>query len=391
MTSPFEFILPTRIRYGAGAAASLGEEALKLGASRVMVVTDPGLLASGALKAALASLEEAFGAPGDAGARLAVYDGVGANPKDFQVEECAARAREFGAGALVAIGGGSPIDAAKAASALALQGGRARDLQGGPGKVTGACLPLIAVPTTAGTGSEVTFSAVVTDTAERVKFTVKCPAIAPKVAVLDPELTLTLPPSVTAATGMDALTHAVEGCSATCAEPIAEALGLHAAGLIAGAVGDAVRDGGDVSARDRMLMGSLLAGMCFSHSDVASVHCMAEALGSLYDAPHGLCNAILLPTVMEHNLPYAQGAYARVARAMGVAEPDDAAAAREAVALVRALSRSVSLPGMEAVGVKAEDIPRLAELATRNGSNASNPVPVTLAGYIALFEKACQG
>ncbi len=380
MIPSFEFLLPTKIRYGAGSLHSLAEELRALGARNVMVVTDKGLAKTGIVDSVTGLLKAG-------GYRFSVYDGVEANPKDHNVEDCADLARVFEVDALLGLGGGSPIDAAKAVAVVARQGGKAGDYQG-KGKVKNDCLPLVTVPTTAGTGSEVTFSAVITDTTEKFKFTIKSPAMAAKTAIVDPELTLSVPPIITAATGIDALTHAIEGYTANCTEPIAEAVGLYAVELISKNIEKAVREGSNLEARDQMMMGSLLAGLSFSHADVASVHCMAEALGSIYDAPHGMCNAILLPYVMEYNLPAAQHKYARVARAMGIDQADDAKAAARGIEHIRGLSAEIGLPGIRALGVNPDDFELLAEMSVRNGSNGSNPKEISKKGYVALFEKA---
>ena len=383
MIQPFDFILPTKIRYGAGAVRFLGEELRLLGAKKALVITDPGLVKTPMVGRVTDLI-------GREGISFFAYDGIEANPKDYNVEACAAFAREQGVDTLVALGGGSPIDAAKAVAVLARQGGKVRSYQG-KGKIGTDCLPLITIPTTAGTGSEVTFSSVITDTAEKFKFTIKSTAIAARTALVDPELTLTVPPMVTASTGIDALTHAIEGYTATCTEPIAEAAGLYAAEYIASNIVEAVKNGSNLQARDGMLMGSLLAGISFSHADVASVHCMAEALGSIYDAPHGMCNSILLPYVMEYNLPAVQHKYARIARAMGIDQADDTRAAQSAIVRVRELSREIGLPGIRALHVDPADFPLLAELSVKNGSNGSNPRELTKEGYLMLFEKAYNG
>ncbi|HWR21865.1 MAG TPA: iron-containing alcohol dehydrogenase [Feifaniaceae bacterium] len=383
MTGSFDFLLPTKIRYGAGMLSILGEELAALNAKKVMVITDKGLVSTGMVKKA-ADLIEAAGIP------YILYDEIEGNPKDYNVEDCAKKARKEAVDTLVAFGGGSPIDAAKAVAVLARQGGTARSYEG-KGKIKDDCLPILTIPTTAGTGSEVTFSSVITDTKEKFKFTIKSTAIAAKTAIIDPELTLSVPPHITAATGIDALTHAIEGYTAACTEPIAEAVGLYAVEYIVKSIVEAVKNGSNLEARDNMLMGSLLAGLSFSHADVASVHCMAEALGSMYDAPHGMCNAILLPYVMEYNLPAAEYKYAKIARAMGIREADDAGAAAQGIAHIRELSAEIGLPGIKALHVSPDDFERLAELSVKNGSNASNPRELTKEGYLALFRKAYEG
>jgi len=342
---------------------------------KIMVVTDPGILQAGILEPVLESL-------GD-GVEVVVFSEVEANPKDYNIQAGALLAREASVEALVALGGGSPMDAAKGIAVVARQGGGIREYAGRP--IPADCLPLITIPTTAGTGSEITFSSVITDTKEKFKFTVKSPSIAAAVALVDPALTDTLPPHITAATGLDALTHGIEGYTATCTEPIAEALGLYAIEYIGRYLQRAVHDGGDMEARDGMMMGSLLAGLSFSHADVASVHCMAEALGSLYDKPHGVCNSIILPHVMRLNLSYAEKKYARVARALGIDEKDEGLAALAGIERIEEISRDIGLPDFKSLGIDPKDFERLGELSFKNGSNASNPRPMTAADYTALF------
>ncbi len=380
MIHSFDFLLPTKIRYGAGALRGLGEELNLLNAKKVMIVTDKGLLKTEMLKRAAALIQKE-------GIDFIIYDEIEANPKDYNVEACAEKARAESVDTLVAFGGGSPIDAAKAVAVLARQGGKVRSYQG-KGKIKDDCLPLLTIATTAGTGSEVTFSSVITDTKEKFKFTIKSTAIAAKTAIIDPELTLTVPPLITAATGIDALTHAIEGYTANCTEPIAEAVGLYAVEYITKNIVEAVKNGSNLEARDGMMMGSLLAGLSFSHADVASVHCMAEALGSIYDAPHGMCNAILLPYAMEYSLPSAEYKYARIARAMGIDERDDRKAAVKAIGHIRKLSQEIGLPGIRSLNVDPADFELLAEMSVKNGSNGSNPKELTKDGYLELFNKA---
>lgn len=380
MIPTFDFVLPTKIRYGRGIVRTLGEELRALGARNVMVITDKGLVAAGMVGRVIGLIEAE-------GMTVTVFDDIEANPKDYNVEAAAAAARKEGIDTLVAFGGGSPIDAAKAVAVLARQGGRAKDYQG-KGKIKDDCLPLLTVPTTAGTGSEVTFSSVITDTEEKFKFTIKSQSMAARTALVDPELTLTVPPLITASTGIDALTHAIEGYTAVCTEPIAEALGLYAVEMITESLVEAVKNGGNLEARDKMMMGSLMAGLTFSHADVGAVHCMAEALGSMYDAPHGMCNAILLPYVMEFNLPEATRKYARIARAMGIRENDDLAAAVCGIEHVRHLSREVGLPGIRSLKIGTDRFMLLAEMSERNGSNDSNPRKIGREDYVRLFNKA---
>ena len=373
----FDFVLPSKIRYGKGVIKELDGELNKLSVKKIMFVCDKGIIKAGIL-------DKVLGLLGD-DKEIVIFDEVEANPKDYNVQSGADLARKENVDALVAVGGGSPIDAAKGIAVLARQGGAIRDYAK---KAIGEdCLPLITIPTTAGTGSEVTFSSVITDTGENFKFTIKSPAIAAKVALVDPELTYTLPKLVTASTGIDALTHAIEGYTATCSEPIAEALGLYAAEYIAKYIVRAVKDGSDEEARDGMMLGSLLAGLSFSHSDVASVHCMAEALGSVYDKPHGLCNSIILPHIMTENLPFVLQKYARIARAMGIEDKDDERAAKEGIELIENISAEIGLPDFKSLGIDPVKFRLLSELSEKNGSNDSNPKEMNVDDYEKLFYK----
>ena len=373
----FSFLLPSTIRYGKGVVNELDDILNKLESKKIMFLCDQGIIDVGIFDKVKALLSP--------DKQYVVYSDIEANPKDYNVQNGAAFARENGCDAIIALGGGSPIDAAKAISIVANQGGNIRDYT--KKTIEENCLPIIAIPTTAGTGSEVTFSSVITDTAENFKFTVKSPYIAPKVALIDPELTYSLPRGITAATGIDALTHAIEGYTATCTEPIAEALGLYAVEYIGKYIVRAANGSLDEEARDGMLMGSLLAGLSFSHADVAGVHCMAEALGSLYDKPHGLCNSIILPHMMTGCLPFATYKYARVARALGIEEKDDATAALLGIEKIKAISAEIGLPDFKSLGVHPSAFRRLAEMSEKNGSNPSNPKPMTADDYEALFNK----
>ena len=377
LLNSFSFELPTKIEYGVGAAKGLADVIKNLNARNVLLVTDKGIRNSGLLER-ISNLLDAN--------KLAhnIFDNVEPNPKDYNVQEGAEMAKRLNPDCLVTVGGGSPIDCAKAIAVVARQGGAARDYVG-PDKIGGDVLPLIAIPTTAGTGSEVTFSSVITDSKEKYKFSIKDSKIAPKVALVDPEMTLTMPPGLTAATGMDALTHAIEGFTANAAEPIADSAALYAIELITAYLRAAVSDGSNLEARAGMLLGSVLAGIAFSHSDVAAVHCVAEALGGKYDAAHGVCNAVVLPAVMEYNLDYCKDRYARIAAAMGLSYENVEEGARQAVKAVQKLASDVRLPEFGSLGVQEKDFEELALNSFKNGSNIDNPRPMTEEDYLSLF------
>lgn len=377
----FSFVLPTKIVYGPGCIQELNAELQAVGAKRLLVVTDEGITKAGIL-VRVENLLAASGLP------YIIFDGVEPNPKDVNAEAGARLARDFNADALLAVGGGSPIDCAKAIGVLL--GHQAEKIKPYEGK-TSATLPsppLVTIPTTAGTGSELTFSAVITDTENHYKMTVKSPYTAAKTAICDPELTLSVPANVTAATGMDALTHAIEAYTANCAEPISDAVALYAIELIYPNLRKAVENGNDLAARSAMLMGSMLAGIAFSHSDVASVHCLAESLGGLRDLHHGVCNAVLLPHVMRYSVDFCRERYARIARAMGLSFADEDAGAEAAVRAVEQLAMDVRLPAFRTLGVPEADLETIAEMSAKNISTASNPRPMEKADYLRVLEMA---
>lgn len=373
----FSFELPTRIEYGVDSLTKLGEICVSLGIRRPVVITDRGIMNTDIP-------DRVEGILGKSDVESVFFDGIEPNPKDRNVMEGARISADFKADGLIALGGGSVIDAAKSIGVVLTNGGDIKEYQG-KGKVKNPVPPLVTVPTTAGTGSEITFSSVITDTERNFKFTVKSPLIAAKVALVDPGLTVSMPPSVTASTGVDALTHAVEAYSATCHEPISDALALHAVSLIHKYIKRTVENGSDMEAREGMMMGSLLAGLAFSHSDVASVHCIAEALGGMYDLPHGVCNSVMLPYVMEYNMPYARHRYDDIARAMGFSG-DNAAAM--AVDWIKNLNREIGIPEFKDLGIRMEDLEIIAEKSAINISTDSNPRPMEKEDYLMVLNMA---
>ena len=379
MFPSFSYEMPTRVEFGKGAANRAGEEVRKIGCSRVLILSDRGVQGAGLLKKVTDSLD-------GASVPWELFLDVEPNPKDYNVSAAVEAVRQMRADCLVAVGGGSPIDCAKGVAIVAAAGGKIRDYEG-RFKTTAIPLPIIAVPTTAGTASELTFGSVITDTAEKFKFTVKSPLMAPKVALADPEMTATMPRSLTAFTGMDALTHAIEAYTCRAATPFSDAPALVAMELIGKYLRRASRDGSDMEAREGMLLGSLLAGIAFSHSDVAAVHCLAEALGALYDAPHGACNSIALPAVMEYSLDSCTERYARVASCLGLKYETAREGAAAAVAEVQQMARDLELPSLSLFGVREEDFEELGRKAEANSSNPDNPRILTKDDYIILLKK----
>ena len=377
--NPFEFTLPTKVIFGPGCVSQVAEEIKAIGGVKPLIITDPGIRKAGIDRIVTDLLDEA-------GIEYEIFDGVEANPKDVNAEAAAKAARSAGAEFLIAVGGGSPIDCAKAVGVLLAHDAEFIKPYEGKTAATLPNPPLITIPTTSGTGSELTFSSVITDTKNKYKMTVKSPYTAATTALCDPQLTISVPPAVTAATGVDALTHSIEGFTATCSEPIGDAAALYSIELISKSLVKAFKDGTDLEARSNMLMASMLGGISFSHSDVASVHCIAEALGSMYDLPHGTCNAIFLPFVMEYNMDYCIDRYARVAEAMGLTFEMEKEGAAKAVEYVKQLTVDVDLPTFASLDPDPKDFRALAEMAYNNGSNGSNPRPMEIEDYETLLD-----
>lgn len=378
----YEFFLPTRVCFGAGVAKEAGARAKALGATKVMLVADKGVIAAGLTKPVEESLKVE-------NIPYVVFDKVVPNPRDYDCEAGYELAKKEKIDLLIAVGGGSPMDTAKAIGVLLTHGGKIQDWCGAQ-LLKREITPLIAIPTTAGTGSEVTPFAVVTDSQTHVKLNVFDPRAAAKVALVDPSVLLGLPSHIMAACGVDALTHAVEAYTCKIANPHTDAYALYAINLISKNLRQAVHEP-DMRSCTGMMLGSTIAGIAFGYSDVAGVHCIAEALGGRYDTPHGVANAVVLPTVTEFNIPANTKKYAEVARAMGVdtSGMSDAEAAMAGVEAMSALCKDVNIPKMrELKGIKEEDFPAIAEAAMKNVSTPSNPREVTAADYLALIKKA---
>jgi alcohol dehydrogenase len=382
-SADFSFELGTRIIFGAGKMAELGQEVRTLARDRVLLVTDSGIVAAGLADRVVDVLK-------DAGLESTVFAGISANPRDEECCQAAAEAIAFDAQAIVGLGGGSALDTAKAAAALVTNGGRVKDWED-PRRLENDPMPLIAVPTTAGTGSEVTWVAVITDQENHYKMTLLDPRIAPDVAVLDPALTLSLPPRMTAATGMDALVHAIEAYTCRAANPISDALALRAIALVASALPAAVKDGGDADARCDMLLASLLAGLAFGNADVGAVHCLGESLGGLYDTPHGVACAVFLPYVIEFNLEADLAKHAAVARALdsGAESMVDAEAALAGVEATRALMAAIGIPKLrELQELSREDLVKVARLSAEHVCSPDNARDIGYDDYLDLLTRA---
>jgi alcohol dehydrogenase len=362
----FTFSSPGKLVYGKGAIQKAGEEISAVGGKRVMLVTDEGLSSS----PVVVSVKEMLGT-----SLAAVFDTVVPDSGIEVVNEGAAVARKHGVDSIVSVGGGSPMDTAKGIAVLIVK--QSDDISGHLGFFTvGAdVVPHVAIPTTAGTGSECTAVAVIKDRKEGVKRFVLDNHIVPRVAILDPETLVTLPPGLTASTGMDAMTHAVEAMVSTMHMPPADALAAHAISLLMEYLPGAVAKGDDLEARGNTLVASHLAGRAFQNTGVGVTHSVAHALGGKFGVPHGVGNALLLAPCMEYNIPAAAPRLAAVARAMGIPPSgDDEADARAAVEKMGEFNRKIGLDRrLSDVGVKEEGLEECAALAMADACLMTNP------------------
>lgn len=368
-----------------GATARIGEIVKPVLGTRILLVTDAGLRRAGLLDPALASLAAS-------GIAVEVFDNVVADPPEENVLSLVASIRDHKATGVLAIGGGSPMDVAKVAALIAGSGEALPDVYG-VNKAKGPRLPLVLAPTTAGTGSEVTPVAIIT-TGEAMKSGVVSPLLLPDIAVLDAELTVGLPPAVTAATGIDAMVHAIESYASTSANnnPISQGLARQALRLLGANIREATFNGQNREARAAMLLGALFAGQAFGNSPVAAVHALAYPIGGHFHVPHGLSNALVLAPVLRFNLPKAAHVYAEIAADAfpelgSVAEPARGEAFVEKLA---ELGRDLKVPqGLHEVQIPRDALPMMARDAMKQTRLlVNNPREMTEADVLAIYEEA---
>ncbi|SDZ80031.1 alcohol dehydrogenase [Thalassobacillus cyri] len=378
-----QFNLGPDLFFGAGAIAHVQEIIEKEGFERVMIICDEGIEKAKILDQVMEQIKKTE-------AKCTVFSNVEANPTTGTVDAGMYLLERFQPDLLIGLGGGSPIDVAKALGMLATNGGQITDYEG-MDKFEHESLPLLAIPTTAGTGSEVTIFTVVTDTATEYKLTAGGRKLAPKWALLDPELTLTLPRKITAATGLDALVHAIESYTSTMAHPLTEALALDAIRTISSNLRQAVYNGENLSARSAMLYGSLLAGIAFNNTRLGNVHAMSHPLSAKYNVPHGVANSVLLPHVMEFNLPAAPEKFMNIAKAMGESlDPSHPLMknANKAVEAVKQLSTDIQIPkDFSDYNIPDEDIYPMAKDAMKSGNVLVNPRQTSIEDIIKLYEQ----
>jgi alcohol dehydrogenase len=379
----FGFFIPTVSLMGVGCAKDAGAQAKALGATNLLIVTDVGMVKLGVAEQIKKLLV-------DAGVTAVIYPGSEPNPTDKNVHDGVKVYQGNKCDGIVTLGGGSSHDCGKGIGMVISNGGHIRDFEG-VNKTTKPMPPFLAINTTAGTASEMTRFCIITNSDTHVKMAIVDWRCTPNVAINDPLLMVGMPPALTAATGMDALTHAVEAYVSTIATPITDACALMAMQLIAAYLRPAVANGTDLVARDKMAYAEYLAGMAFNNASLGYVHAMAHQLGGFYNLPHGVCNAILLPEVCEFNKIACAKRFADIAVALGEKidglAPVDAADV--AILAIRKLSKDVGIPsGLAELGVKEADFEVMGTNAKKDACQLTNPRLATLQQVMGIFGAA---
>lgn len=378
----FTFSVPQNIIVGKGSLAKLPEVAEKLGGKKAFIISGPHLNKMGIVQ----SCADAMKAKG---IESSVFTETEGNPSVETVDKASAAYKESGADFIVALGGGSPMDVAKAVGVVARYGGSITEYEGAD-KVPGDIIPLIAVPTTAGTGSEVTAFSVITDHRRNYKLTVFSYKLIPSYAILDAELLTTAPVSVAAACGIDAMVHALEAYISTAASLFSDAMAEKALELIGANIRCYVANRGDIEAAENMLVGSLFAGIAFSWARLGDVHAMSHPVSAYFNVPHGVANAILLPTIVEYNMLADKGKYLNIYNYIAElpAAPEEFTADMLVDELLN-LNEALGIPaGLEEAGVTKDKFDAMADDAMKSGNIAVNPRSTTKQDVLALYEKA---
>ena len=367
------FRVPTRVLLAPGSLGRLPEVVAGYTPDRVLLVTDPGIEETG-------WPERVWQALGEIDVEAITFDDIEPKPRVSTVDRLAEWGREEGVSLVIGLGGGSVLDAAKAAAMVIPNGGSAADYEG-RNVYPEAPLPFLAVPTTCGTGSEVTWVSVLSVPERQAKISVKGETMFPAWAFVDADLVRTLPPRLVAWTGVDALTHALEAYTCRESNAVSDALAATAAGLLLRYLRRAVADvAGDDEAREAVMRASTIAGLAFGNADVAAVHCLSETLGGRWDVPHGLANAVLLAPVLRYNLPACEAKLATLAEPLGVSGGADGV-----LRAVDDLVRDLEIPPFRDFGIPPEDYPWIADRATRNNSNPSNARPMGPGNYLEIL------
>jgi len=380
------FLIPSVLITGSGSSEKVGEEIKKLGVKKGLIVTDEVLSKLGVLEGAKKALSENK-------IQFAVYDRISTEPTVDYVREGVRIYKENGCDFLLAIGGGSAIDTAKAIAVMVTNPGSIEDYKG-LGKIPGEGAPLVAIPTTAGTGSEVTVFTIITDTKTNVKMLIGSPFIMPKVAIVDPLLTLSCPRGLTAAVGIDALTHAIEAYVSVKAQPMSDIFCLSAIEHISGNLRQAWANGNNLDAREKTMLGALQAGIAFSNASVALVHGMSRPIGAYFHVAHGASNAALLGVVTEFSLIGNPARYSRIAKAMGenITGLTDLEAAQLAAKAIKVLIKDIKIPTLRELGIEKDKLdqlaPKMADDAIASGSPGNNPRQATKEEIVELYKIA---
>ena len=382
MGKEFSFSIPQDIVVGKGSLAKLPEIAKKLGGTHGFIISGPHLNKMGIVKSCADALE-------NAGISVDTYTETEGNPSVETVDKAAAAFKESGADFIIALGGGSPMDVAKAVGVVVKYGGSITEYEGG-GKVPGDIIPLIAIPTTAGTGSEVTAFSVITDHSRNYKLTVFSYKLIPSYAILDPELLTTAPVSVAAACGIDAMVHALEAYISKDSSPFTDAMAEKALELIGKNIRKYVADRSDIQAAENMLMGSLFAGIAFSWARLGDVHAMSHPVSAFFNVPHGVANAILLPTIVEYNALADNGKYLKIYNYISRTPVlENEFEPLMLVELLKNLNAQLGIPAsLSEVGVTADKFDAMADDAMKSGNIAVNPRSTTKKDVVSLYEKA---
>ncbi len=378
-----KFFIPAVNLMGAGCLKDALDDVAKLGFKRALIVCGKVLLKLGVIQELSDQLESR-------NIEAIVFNGVQPNPTVTNVENGVALLKEKECDLVISIGGGSPHDCAKGIALVATNGGSIKDYEG-VDKSDKPQLPLVAINTTAGTASEMTRFCIITDEERHIKMAIVDKHTTPIMSVNDPELMVAKPASLTAATGMDALTHAIEAYVSIAATPITDASAIKAIQLIVEYLPTAVKNGKDINAREQMAYAQFLAGMAFNNASLGYVHAMAHQLGGFYDLPHGVCNAILLPHVQAYNAKVCPDRLADIAVAMGVdtSGKDENQAAESAINAIMELSKSIDIPsGISELGAKEADIPVLAKNALNDACGFTNPKQATFEEISEIFKQA---
>lgn len=375
------FHMPVELYFGSGTIQKIESVVKKnLRAQHPVLITDKGVANAGLLNPIISIFKE-----------IEVFDTIEANPKSDNINTIAEKIRQIKPDLIIAVGGGSPLDAGKALALLATNPGEIQTYEGKE-KYQNDPLPLLAIPTTCGTGSEVTWVSVITDVKRKFKISVKGPMMYPAVSIVDPDMIKTLPRSIIASTGLDALTHAVEAFLSKPATAITDTNAVKACQLILGSIEGAYKDiKNNHEDRENLMLGSTIAGFAFGNSDVTAVHCISESIGAVYDVAHGVANSIFLPYVLEYNLPACTPKMAKLAREVWITETNDEKASKGLIKLIKELSVRLEIPKFKDLNIDSDQFEMIADMSFKNGSAPSNPRDLAVEDFMNILENTHAG